>query len=199
MSDEKVLTKEIAEQFLEDDESVDLSEFTAIEDEAAEVLIRCTEHLDLSGIRYLSDRSAESLTKSLATISLHSLASISETSAEVLGASENVSIYSVSLDLIKQQSVDSLDKFVKAKINACGRLQIDLLSAAEIADSFDIDISLALLIEEEMREPEFTDWLVSRFTNNDVMQQIEIKITQLQKSASDMEKAKSLHRLLNHK
>ena len=37
MSDEKVLTKEIAEQFLADEDSVDLSEFTAIEDEAAEV------------------------------------------------------------------------------------------------------------------------------------------------------------------
>jgi hypothetical protein len=38
MGDKKVLTKEIAEQFLEDDDSVDLSEFTAIEDAAAESL-----------------------------------------------------------------------------------------------------------------------------------------------------------------
>ena len=38
MSDEKVLTKEIAEQFLADEDSVGLSEFTAIEDEAAESL-----------------------------------------------------------------------------------------------------------------------------------------------------------------
>ncbi len=36
MSISKVLTKENAEQFLEDDESVDLSEFAAIEDVAAE-------------------------------------------------------------------------------------------------------------------------------------------------------------------
>jgi hypothetical protein len=36
MSDDKVLTKESAEQFLEDDDSVELSEFTAIEDDAAE-------------------------------------------------------------------------------------------------------------------------------------------------------------------
>ena len=36
MSDEKVLTKEIAEQFLADEDSVDLSEFTAIEDDASE-------------------------------------------------------------------------------------------------------------------------------------------------------------------
>ena len=32
VSDEKVLTKEIAEQFLADEDSVDLGEFTAIED-----------------------------------------------------------------------------------------------------------------------------------------------------------------------
>ncbi len=38
MSDEKVLTKEIAEQFLADYYSVDLREFTAIEDAAAESL-----------------------------------------------------------------------------------------------------------------------------------------------------------------
>lgn len=38
MSEEKVLTKEIAEQFLVDEESVDLTEFTAIEDVAAGLL-----------------------------------------------------------------------------------------------------------------------------------------------------------------
>ena len=35
---EKRLTKEIAEQFLADDESVDLSEFTEVDDDAAESL-----------------------------------------------------------------------------------------------------------------------------------------------------------------
>ena len=38
MSEEKVLTKAIAEQFLDDDSSVDLKKFTGIQDEAAEVL-----------------------------------------------------------------------------------------------------------------------------------------------------------------
>ena len=35
MSDEKVLTKEVAEQLLADENSVDLSAFTAIEDDEA--------------------------------------------------------------------------------------------------------------------------------------------------------------------
>ena len=38
MPDEKVLTKEIAERFLADEDSVDLSEFTAVENAAAESL-----------------------------------------------------------------------------------------------------------------------------------------------------------------
>ena len=61
MSDEKVLTKEIAEKFMEDDDSVDLSEFTAIEDQAAEVLSNYEEDLDLSQLLSISDVSTESL------------------------------------------------------------------------------------------------------------------------------------------
>lgn len=37
MSEENILTKEIAQQFLEDENSVDLAEFTSIEDAAAEI------------------------------------------------------------------------------------------------------------------------------------------------------------------
>jgi len=39
VSDDNVLTKEIATQFLDDDDSVDLADFVAIDDEAAEVLV----------------------------------------------------------------------------------------------------------------------------------------------------------------
>ena len=55
MSDENVLTKEIAEKFLADEDSVDLSEFTAIEDDAAESLSKYNGDLDLSGLTELSD------------------------------------------------------------------------------------------------------------------------------------------------
>jgi hypothetical protein len=53
MSDEKVLTKEIAEQFMADEESVDLSEFTAIDDDAADLLSDAG-FLDLCNVRTLS-------------------------------------------------------------------------------------------------------------------------------------------------
>ena len=62
MSDEKLLTKEIAEQFLADEESVDLSEFTSIADDAAVVLAKYKDCcLDLSGLTAMSDSAAESL------------------------------------------------------------------------------------------------------------------------------------------
>jgi hypothetical protein len=64
MSDEKVLTKEIAEQFLADEESVGLSECTAIEDAAAKSLSRYEgTSLFLAGLTSLSDTAAESLGK----------------------------------------------------------------------------------------------------------------------------------------
>ena len=64
MSDENVLTKEIAEQFLTDEDSVDLDyEFTTIEDAAAESLSKHEGSLFLRGLTELSDAAAESLSK----------------------------------------------------------------------------------------------------------------------------------------
>jgi hypothetical protein len=51
MSDEKVLTKEIAEQFLADEDSVDLSEFTAIEDDGAEIIGKASVHPFFTGLK----------------------------------------------------------------------------------------------------------------------------------------------------
>jgi hypothetical protein len=58
MSDEKVLTKEIAEQFLADDDSVDLDEFTAIEDAAAEVLASSDQDICLEQLTDCSPRAS---------------------------------------------------------------------------------------------------------------------------------------------
>ena len=49
MTEEKVLTKEIAEQFLADAKSVELSLFTTIEDAAAEILTKEKTCLGLDG------------------------------------------------------------------------------------------------------------------------------------------------------
>ena len=63
MSDEKVLTKEIAEQFLADEDSVDLDEFKAIEDDAAESLGKHRGYLSLRGLTSLPKSAAAILRK----------------------------------------------------------------------------------------------------------------------------------------
>ncbi len=87
MSNEKVLTKEIAKQFLEDEDSaVDLSEFTAIEDAAAESLSKHEGelYLDLSGLTSLSDAAAKSLSKHEDNLNLDGLTSLSDAAAKSL-------------------------------------------------------------------------------------------------------------------
>jgi hypothetical protein len=82
----KVLTKEIAEQFLADEDSVDLSEFTAIEDDAAERLSELEVfRLHLDGLTSLSDAAAESLSKHKGDyLELNGLTSLSDAAAESL-------------------------------------------------------------------------------------------------------------------
>ena len=60
---EKRLTTEIAEQFLADTYSVDLREFTEVDDDAAESLSKYEVDLNLKRLRSLSDAAAESLSK----------------------------------------------------------------------------------------------------------------------------------------
>ena len=84
MSDENVLTKEIAEQFLADEDSVDLSECTAIDDDAAESLSKHKGSLDLNGLTSLSDAAAESLSKHKDVLCLNGLTSLSPTTATFL-------------------------------------------------------------------------------------------------------------------
>jgi len=62
VDEENVLTKEIAEQFVNEAEaSFDLWEFTAIDDAAAEILSRHEESLYFHGLPMLSDTGAASL------------------------------------------------------------------------------------------------------------------------------------------
>lgn len=90
MSDENVLTKEIAEQFVADEDSVILNEFTAIEDEAAKSL--SNHHggwLYLDGLTSLSDEAAESLSNHHeGWLYLNGLTSLSDAAAESLSRHE---------------------------------------------------------------------------------------------------------------
>ena len=90
MSDEKVLTKEIAEQLFADDYYVEFSEFTAIDDEAAEILGRCEFSLYLSGLPSLSDAAAESLGRHQGDIELRGLTELSDAAAKSLSQNQGL-------------------------------------------------------------------------------------------------------------
>ena len=84
MSDEKVLTEEIAEQFMVDEDSMYFNEFTTIEDAAAQSLSKHTgDMLYLNGLTSLSDAAAESLSKHEGHLWLRGLTSLSDAAAEV--------------------------------------------------------------------------------------------------------------------
>ena len=126
MSDEKVLTKAIAEQFLAaclegDEDSVTLEYSTAIEDAAAEILSRCEgTTLYLHGLRSLSDEAAESLgnhkggrESAWGHLRLIGLTSLSD------AAAENLSKHEGALDLsgltsLSDAAAENLSKHVDA-------------------------------------------------------------------------------------
>ena len=93
MSDGKLLTKEIAEQFLVRGVFSMSYQFTAIEDAAAESLLKrkgrwwgffSPPELDLNGLTELSDAAAESLSKYKGDLRLEGLTELSDAAAESL-------------------------------------------------------------------------------------------------------------------
>ena len=107
---EKRLTKEIAEQFLADVDSVDLSEFNEIDDAAAEILSNCTDTwLSLGGLTSLSDAAAESLSKHIFAIELEGLTSLSDEVAESLSQHKS-DLYLDGLTSLSDVAAESLKK-----------------------------------------------------------------------------------------
>ena len=80
----KILTKEIAENFLEDSESVDLYQFTRIDDTAAESLSNFEGDLNLCGLTELSDVAAESLSKCKGGLNLSRLTKLNNVAARFM-------------------------------------------------------------------------------------------------------------------
>lgn len=63
MSKNKILTKKIADQLIDGDESVDMSEYTTLDEDAAEVLCEYYGDLGLSGLTEISENVAEILSQ----------------------------------------------------------------------------------------------------------------------------------------
>jgi hypothetical protein len=131
MSDEKVLTKEIAEQFVADEDSVEMEEFTAIEDDAAVILATHEgspsrgSYLYLSGLTELSDAAAESLCKYEGFLSLSGLESLSDAVAESLSKYEG-DLWLSGLTSLSDAAAESLCKYEG---------DLDLVSLEKLSDA----------------------------------------------------------------
>jgi len=92
MHDGKLLTREIAERFLEDEHAVDLPGCTAIETAAAEILskYRGDLDLDLDGLTSLSDAAAKSFREFNSGLSLNGLTELSCAAAQSHSRSERL-------------------------------------------------------------------------------------------------------------
>ena len=178
---EKRLTKEIAEQFLVDDESVDLEEFTEIDDDAAERLSQHEDWLFLDGVKSLTDSAAESLACHGGHLSLRGLTTLSEAAAAKLGASPAIGPHSVSLQAMPSKVALTL---YEALCDYRGSIEIELLSANDIVEYFgdEVDRSLALAIAERIREEGFLDWFASNIINNQLCPQLDLKRGEIEAS-----------------
>ena len=110
----KILTKEIAEQFLGDPDGVELDEFTSIEDEAAESLSKLQGWLSLNSLTELSDAAAESLSKHKGRLNLKGMTKLSDAAAESLSKHKEHLIIN-SLVELSNAAVESLSKHGSAE------------------------------------------------------------------------------------
>ena len=90
MSKKNILTLDIAEKFLNDNDSVDLDKFTFLEDAAAKVLAQYKGDLCLWSLKKLSNEAAQSLGEHKGILDLGGLKSLSETAAKHLSKHESL-------------------------------------------------------------------------------------------------------------
>ena len=84
MSETKILTKEIAEEFLKGQKVETLSSFTLIADAAAEALAQHGGDLWLTGLTSLSERAAQALAEHEGNLDFIGLTSLSDGAAKAL-------------------------------------------------------------------------------------------------------------------
>ena len=83
-----VIDCEVAQRFMKDECSIDLSAASSIDDVAAEALSKHEGYLSLNGLTELSDVAAEALSKNEGDLSLDGLTELSDVAAEALSKHE---------------------------------------------------------------------------------------------------------------
>ena len=162
MSEEKVLTTEIAEQFLVDEGSVKLEEFTKLEDDAAKVLSKCESDLNLSGLKELSDSSATFLESFAQKIDLPGLSELSESAIVSFARSARKNTpYDIKLDANLSDKVDALrvldEEIVWAVFN---KEEIDTNNFVSITDE-----AAHAILENDKKGNDGVPWRTTWFDN----------------------------------
>lgn len=83
----------VAEQFLADPDSIDLTQILTLDDDAAEALAKHQGDLTLSSLTELSDRAANALAKHKGQLSLNSLSKLTDFAAEALSMHKGDLLY----------------------------------------------------------------------------------------------------------
>ncbi len=82
---ERTLTQSIAEQYLTDNDAINLCDYALIEDDAAECICKHSDVLKLNGLRCPSEESAKSLGKYEGSFYQNKLPNLSDPAASSLG------------------------------------------------------------------------------------------------------------------
>lgn len=107
-----VLTVAHVERWLEDEDSVDLAKFTAIDDDAASALGKLKGDVYLNGLKSLSEGAAARLGKFKgATLSLGGLKFLSESAAAALGKCKGDDLYLDGIKSLSEGAAAALAKF----------------------------------------------------------------------------------------
>lgn len=110
MSTTKKLTKKIVARFIKEEELIDFSEFTIIEEDAAQILPKRVKNLLLGGIKELSIAVAEALGKHEGYLYLGGIKTLSPEAAEAL-AKHKGCLNLENLDALSSLAAQALSKF----------------------------------------------------------------------------------------
>jgi hypothetical protein len=135
MSEEKVLTREIAEQLLKEKEPLRFEDYTALDDDAAEILATHKGELILDGLKEISDESATSLTNYQHednALHLNGISKLFHSVAESLGKYNGKLIHLNSLVELTDITAASLSNF-RGELSLTGLTELSESTAASLA------------------------------------------------------------------
>jgi hypothetical protein len=149
-----ILTAEIAQQFLNEPDYVDLDDYTSIQDDAAVILAKYKgKCLNLDGLTRLSDSAAESLRKHQGEgLSLEGLPELSDAAAESLGNHMGEWLYLGGLTELSDAATVSLGNYTGGWLSMTGLTHLpkaiaELYSSNSEHPPFDQDLCLDALTE----------------------------------------------------